>query len=160
MEANHKSILPQEWSINDGIDPDLCSSLYVTMDTMARMVEALGAKGLMAEMDIELAYHLIPVHPDDCLPLGIQWSGKVITLSMHGHLFLLMVPRLSSVGRSEHESLSTPTCIDLQDGGDIKPLLMSIDEFSTHTKAKLLTLMNDPTKKFLIYQINYVHCFT
>ena len=40
---------PPHQSVNDGIDPDLCSLAYTTV----------------AKIDIESAYRLIPVHPDD-----------------------------------------------------------------------------------------------
>ena len=68
---------PQEWSVNDGIDPALCSLSYVTVDMVARTVEELGAGALMAKVDIESAYRLVPVHPDDRPLLGLRWRGDL-----------------------------------------------------------------------------------
>ena len=56
---------PFNRSVNDSIDLVLCSLSYVTVDMKARAVQALGMGTLMAKLDIEVAYCLIPVHPDD-----------------------------------------------------------------------------------------------
>ena len=68
---------PREWSVNDGIDPALCSLSYVTVDMVARTVEELGVGALMAKVDIESAYRLVPVHPDDRPLLGLCWRGDL-----------------------------------------------------------------------------------
>ena len=73
---------PCDQSVNDGIDPALCSLTYVTVDTVARTVQALGTGTLMAKVDIESAYRLIPVHPDDRPLLGFQWRGSVFCDAM------------------------------------------------------------------------------
>ena len=73
---------PCDMSVNDGIDPALCSLSYVTVDTVARAVQALGTGTLMAKVDIESAYRLIPVHPDDRPLLGFQWRGSVFSDAM------------------------------------------------------------------------------
>ena len=52
---------PAGCSVNDAIDPDLCSLTYTTVERVKR----LGAGALMAKADIESAYHLVLVHTQD-----------------------------------------------------------------------------------------------
>ena len=68
---------PAGGSVNDGIDPHACSMTYVTVDAVASMVNKLGGGALLAKIDIEAAYRLIPVHPLDRPLLGIKWERKV-----------------------------------------------------------------------------------
>ena len=39
---------------------------------------SLGRGALLAKLDLESAYHMVPVHPDDRQFLGMQWQGKVL----------------------------------------------------------------------------------
>ena len=32
---------------------------------------------ILAKMDIEQAYRMVPIHPQDCRLLGMRWEGKV-----------------------------------------------------------------------------------
>ena len=68
---------PSGRSVNDGIDPTLCSLSYVSVDTVSAIVSALGTGSLLAMIDIEAAYRLVPVHPDDRPLLGLRWNGEV-----------------------------------------------------------------------------------
>ena len=68
---------PPGHSVNDGIDPTLCSLSYSTVDEVAGLVARLGPGALLAKIDIESAYRLIPVHPDDRPLLGMQWEGSL-----------------------------------------------------------------------------------
>eukprot|EP00731_Ephydatia_muelleri_P012033 Em0006g927a len=68
---------PSGRSVNDGIDPTLCSLSYVSVDTVSAIVSALGTGSLLAKIDIEAAYRLVPVHPDDRPLLGLRWNGEV-----------------------------------------------------------------------------------
>ena len=68
---------PHNQSVNDGIDPTLCSLSYITTDDVAEIVTTLGTGSLMAKIDIESAYRLIPVHPDDRPLQAVQWEGQV-----------------------------------------------------------------------------------
>ena len=69
---------PPGASVNDGIDPDLCSLSYVTVDEVVRTAAKLGRGAMLAKVDIQSAYRLIPIHPDDRPLLAMQWKGKVI----------------------------------------------------------------------------------
>ena len=67
---------PPGGSVNDGVNPQHCSLSYVTVDTVASIVASLGPSSLMAKVDIESAYRLIPVHPDDRPLLAVRWRGE------------------------------------------------------------------------------------
>ena len=68
---------PSSGSVNDGIDPSLCSLTYSSVDQVADMVVTLGQGALMAKIDIESAYRLIPVHPQDRPLQAMRWNGKI-----------------------------------------------------------------------------------
>ncbi len=58
-------------SINDGIDPSLCSLLTM------QLAYWMGTE--MVKLDIKDAYRIVPVHPADYHLLGIQWEGRIYT---------------------------------------------------------------------------------
>ena len=68
---------PQGSSINDTIDPDLCSLSYITVDQVAARAVALGKGAHIAKIDIKSAYRLIPVCPRDRQYLGMMWNNEV-----------------------------------------------------------------------------------
>ena len=68
---------PSGKSVNDGIDPTLSSMAYTTVDEVAAQAAALGPGTLLAKVDIESAYRLIPVHPQDRVLQGVRWEGAV-----------------------------------------------------------------------------------
>eukprot|EP00731_Ephydatia_muelleri_P008630 Em0004g968a len=68
---------PPGHNVNDGIDPTLCSLSYVSIDAVAAVVASLGAGSLLAKIDIESDYRLVPVHPDDRPLIGVEWSGQI-----------------------------------------------------------------------------------
>ena len=68
---------PEGSSVNDAIDPNLCSLSYITVEEVARLPISLGRGILIAKVDIKSAYHLIPVCPHDRRWLGMTWKGMV-----------------------------------------------------------------------------------
>ena len=66
---------PADTSVNDGIDPQVCSIRYTTVDKVAKAAGKLGIGALVAKLDVRSAYRLVPVHPDDRQLLGFQWQG-------------------------------------------------------------------------------------
>ena len=54
----------------------------LSQDTVVSMVTALGPGSRLAKVDIEAAYRLVPVHPDDRPLLGIRWEGKLYCSAM------------------------------------------------------------------------------
>ena len=67
---------PEFKSVNDGIDKDLCSLSYATVDAI-RAILQLGRDSLLAKLDLESAYRMLPVHPEDRPLLGMKWKGQV-----------------------------------------------------------------------------------
>ena len=53
---------PNGASINDGIDLELCSLQYITVDTVVGDILGLGTGALLVKFDIEHAYHNVSVH--------------------------------------------------------------------------------------------------
>ena len=63
--------------MNDGVDPFLCSLSYTAVDHVAEAVVSLGVGALLAKVDIESAYRLIPVRPEDRLLQAMQWRDQI-----------------------------------------------------------------------------------
>ncbi len=68
---------PNGGSVNDGISPLLTSLSYVTLDDIVRMAQQMGRGSLLAKMDIEAAYRLVPVHPQDRILQAVEWEGRI-----------------------------------------------------------------------------------
>ena len=68
---------PKGHSVNDGIGPELCSMQYLQMDDVVQRIALLGRRAMMAKMDIESAYRMVPVHPGDRPLLGMRWKGEI-----------------------------------------------------------------------------------
>ena len=68
---------PRGRSINDSINPDLCSLKYATVDQALLFLQILGPGAQLAKMDLKSAYRMVPVHPDDQHLLGLKWEGVV-----------------------------------------------------------------------------------
>ena len=68
---------PGDHSVNDTIDPALCSLSYISVDQVAMAAFRLGKGSLLAKADIKSAYRLIPVHPQYRAWLGMQWENQV-----------------------------------------------------------------------------------
>ena len=69
---------PKGASINDGVKPELCSLTYTSVETAARQILEWGPGTLLAKLDIESAYRIIPVHPRDRSLLGMRWKGETL----------------------------------------------------------------------------------
>ena len=73
---------PHGPSVNDGVDKDLCSLSYVSIDHVVDGILRLGRGSLMAKVDIKQAYRTIPVHPDDRLLLAMRCKEELIMCSL------------------------------------------------------------------------------
>ena len=67
---------PCDYSVNDGIEPELCSLSYASVDSAVAVIMRLGKGSLLAKVDLESAYRIIPIHPDDRMLLGMEWGGS------------------------------------------------------------------------------------
>ena len=68
---------PEGYSMNDGIDKELSSVSYISVDNVVARMLKLGRGALLAKMDVKQAYRNVPVSPEDRLLLGMCWEGKV-----------------------------------------------------------------------------------
>ena len=68
---------PESFSVNDNIHRELTHVAYSTVDDAVLLMHHLGRQCLMAKIDIQNAYRLIPVHPQDRYCLGISWQNQV-----------------------------------------------------------------------------------
>ena len=68
--------VPKSASVNDSINPDICSLSYSHVDRAASFILELGRGAMLAKLDIKSAYRLVPVHPSDRYLLGLQWEGE------------------------------------------------------------------------------------
>ncbi len=66
---------PPGTSVNDGIDPELCTLSYTTVEEVAAQAASVGKGALLAKTDIESAYRLVPVHPQDRILQAVRWEG-------------------------------------------------------------------------------------
>ena len=68
---------PEGQSVNDGIDRELCSMRYTTVEGAVRRVQARGRRAQLAKLDVESAYRIVPIHPEDRQLLGMEWKGNL-----------------------------------------------------------------------------------
>ena len=66
---------PPSQSVNDGIDPTLCSLTYSSVEQVAAVAAGYPAGARLAKVDIESAYRLVPVHPEDRSLQAVEWQG-------------------------------------------------------------------------------------
>lgn len=68
---------PKGNSVNDGIRPDLCSLSYASVDDAVAVIQRLDLGAVLAKFDLEAAYRIVPIHPQDRLLLGMVWQGEL-----------------------------------------------------------------------------------
>ena len=67
MDLSH----PEGASVNDGIEPELCSHSYTSVDEAVRWIRVHWWGMLMATLDVDSAYQMVPFHPTDWPLLGM-----------------------------------------------------------------------------------------
>lgn len=68
---------PPGKSVNDGIDKQHCSLTYVKVDNIVDSILQLGRGTLLAKLDVQSAFRIVPVHPADRHLLGIRWGDSL-----------------------------------------------------------------------------------
>ncbi len=68
---------PKNRSVNDGIEKELCSLSYASVEQAVKKCLHLGHGCQLTKIDVEAAYRIVPVHPDDRHLLGLYWDGQV-----------------------------------------------------------------------------------
>ena len=68
---------PEGHSVNNGISPALCSIKYSSVDDAVSIIQKYGPHTQMAKLDLQSAYRMVPVHPEDHRLLGMQWNDHI-----------------------------------------------------------------------------------
>lgn len=72
----HHLSYPSGESVNDYIDPTLCSVQYTHFDEAVKLIQDLGRNCKLFKTDIKSAYRLIPIKPTDFALLGFRFEDK------------------------------------------------------------------------------------
>ena len=62
-------------SVNANIPSDFTHVSYETIDRAIAVLNQLGRNSYMSKTDIQSAFRIVPVHPDDYPLLGFKWQG-------------------------------------------------------------------------------------
>ena len=74
MESDH--FHPERKGVNDGIKADLYSLRYTSVEEAVRRNKScMGHGTCFTKLYIEVAYRIVPVHPEDQHLLGMGWDG-------------------------------------------------------------------------------------
>ena len=100
----HHLSYPEGGSVNDFIDPEVCSVQYTRFDEAVKMIQNLGQGTLLGKADVKGAFRLMIISPvhfpllgfqfdgnyyfDRCLPFGLCPVGKVC------YIFTLCSPKI------------------------------------------------------------------
>ena len=87
---------PPNGSVNDDIDPVLCSLTYLSVETVAHTVSLLGTGAMMAKIDIEAAYRLLPVHRQDRLLYLVSSGIERFFVTLCCRLGYAQLPKFST----------------------------------------------------------------
>lgn len=71
----HHLSFPLGESINDGISEVDKTVQYETLDHAIKLINECGKNALLAKTDLESAFRLVPVHPQDYELLGMMFEG-------------------------------------------------------------------------------------
>lgn len=109
----HNLSAPVGFSVNDAIDKSFSSVQYDSVDDAIRIIKMSGRGSWLAKCDIQSAFRIIPIHPDDhhllgfswkkqyfydtCLPMGCSSSCKIFENFSHG-LQWLAIKKLNVSG--------------------------------------------------------------
>ena len=72
----HNLSYPRDNSVNSAIPKEHTSVSYDTLDSALEWVLSYGRGSLIAKVDIEEAYRIIPIHPESFHLLGFTWGNK------------------------------------------------------------------------------------
>ena len=73
MDLSH----PKGASVDDGVEPGLCSLSYASNNDVSAVVVRLGQGAKLAKLDIASYYRIIPIHPEYHPLMGMMWRGSV-----------------------------------------------------------------------------------
>ena len=67
---------PEKTSINDGIAEAFKIVSYASLDDAISKIKSHGSKALICKTDIDSAFMLIPINPEDYPLLGMKFNHK------------------------------------------------------------------------------------
>lgn len=67
---------PNQFSVNDFIDPALCKVKYTSFDKVVNMISELAESARIAKSDVSQAFRLLIVNPADFDLLGIKINDE------------------------------------------------------------------------------------
>lgn len=73
----HHLFYPQKDSVNDGIPDELAMLHYSSFDSAIQMLASCGQAVLMGKYDKKLAFHLLPMHPENFDLLEFTFDGQL-----------------------------------------------------------------------------------
>ena len=88
--------------MNDGIEPELCSLTYTSVDRAVQVLLELGQGCVMAKLDIKSAYRIVPVHPEGQAAAGYVMEGE----HLHRYRIILRTALSTEVVQCSHRYAS------------------------------------------------------
>lgn len=95
----HHLSFPEDYSLNDELNRELCSVSYSSFDEAVSLLNGFGRNCLVSKADIKSAFRLLPVCPEGFNSLGFQFEG--------GYYFDKCSPMGFSLSCSYFESFSS-----------------------------------------------------
>ena len=117
----HNLSYPTQYSVNDYIDPELCTVRYSGIDDAIDMINRIGKGGKLAKTDIKSAFRLLRVSPSDFDQLGFSFDNKFY--------FDKCLPFGASISCSLFEKFSTALHWFTEQKTGNKDILHYLDDF-------------------------------
>ena len=83
----HDLSYPSGNSVNSYISAEFTTVSYDTIDNVVSLVKEAGRHALMSKSDIQSAFRLLPIHPDDYELLGFSVSVEEKRYFFYRHVF-------------------------------------------------------------------------
>ena len=72
----HNLSYPRGKSVNDGIPKDRSTVKYASIGDAIEIIQNMGPVVYLSKMDIQSAFRLAPIHPNDYPLLGFMWDNQ------------------------------------------------------------------------------------
>ena len=79
-EPGHHLSYPRGSSLNDGISSDYTTVSYATVENAIGLIKSVGPNCFLAKTDVNNAFMLVPIRPEDYDLLGIYWQLAIVPL--------------------------------------------------------------------------------
>ena len=71
----HDLSFPENHSVNDNISVDKGKTKYQSLDQVIDTIVQVGPQSILSKFDVEHAYKILPIHPEDVPAMGFFWEG-------------------------------------------------------------------------------------